>query len=436
MRRLLIKGGRVLDPAENVDAVLDVLVEDDRVSAVGVDLSAEAEVLDASGLLVCPGFIDMHVHLRDPGEEYKEDMASGTRAAARGGFTAIACMPNTQPVIDNRALVEALLRKTQNMGCVRVYPICALSKGQKGEELAELADMRQAGAVAASDDGHPVQNGQLMRLALDYLRPFDMPVINHAEDKSLTEGAVMHEGSVSTLLGLRGMPAEAEELMVARDLMLARLTGGRLHIPHVSTKGAVELIAAYKSQGFKVTCEVAPHHLLLTDKIVRETWYDTNTKVNPPLRSLEHVEALHQAIKEGVIDAIASDHAPHHQDDKLVEYDYAAFGISGLETSVGLMARRLVHEGSLSWADLIRLYSLHPARILNVEGGSLAQGVRADITIIAPELEGTVTAQAFASKGRNTPFEGWKFKGAPWGTVVGGDVVMWEGRLTGGNKVT
>ena len=429
MNRLLIKGGRVLDPVGNIDAVLDVLVEEGRIAAVGQNLNAEAQVLDASGQLVCPGFIDMHVHLRDPGEEYKEDMVSGTVAAAKGGFTAIACMPNTKPVMDSRPLVEALLKKADSAGCVRVYPICALSKGQQGEELAELGDMREAGAVAASDDGHPVQNGQLMRLALEYSRPFDMLIINHAEDKILTDGATMHEGAVSTLLGLRGMPAEAEELMVARDLMMARLTGGRLHIPHVSTKGAVELIAQYKAQGVAVTCEVTPHHLLLTDQLVRDTWYDTDTKVNPPLRSQEHVDALLQAVAEGVIDAIASDHAPHHQDDKLVEYDYAAFGISGLETSVSLMADRLVHAGPLTWADLVKLYSVHPARILGVEGGSLAEGVRADITIIAPEKSGSVKVEEFASRGRNTPFKGWKFKGAPWGTVVGGEVIMWESRL-------
>lgn len=432
MNRLLIKGGRVLDPASGVDAVLDILVEGDRVAAVGQELTADARIVDAKGKLVMPGFIDMHVHLRDPGFEYKEDIASGTRAAARGGFTAVTCMPNTRPTIDNRAVVEYVLNQAARTGLVRVYPVGAVSKGQRGEELAEIADMRSAGAVALSDDGQPVASAELMRLALQYAIPFGLPVISHCEDPSLSHEGVMHQGLVSTILGLRGIPAEAESVMVARDLVLARLTGGRLHVAHVSTSQSLQLIEFYKSQGVNVTCEVTPHHLLLTDQAVRDTWYDTNTKVNPPLRSQDHVEALLKGLSSGLIDVIATDHAPHHQDDKLVEYDYAQFGMIGLETAVGLVAGELVGRGRVDWPRVVTLMSANPARILGVEGGRLAAGGLADFTVVDPQLETTVDEERFASKSRNTPFAGWKLRGSPWGTVVGGRILMWEGNLTAG----
>ncbi|HAI21987.1 MAG TPA: dihydroorotase [Clostridiales bacterium UBA8153] len=430
MSQLLIKGGHVLDPAAGVDGILDVLVAGERVVAVGENLDGGDRVLEARGKLVLPGFIDMHVHLREPGFEYKEDVASGGRAAVRGGFTAICCMPNTQPVMDNRTVVEFVRGQAARAGWARVYPVGAISKGLKGEELAEIADMRSAGIVGLSDDGKPVASTELMRLALQYAAPFDLPVISHAEDPTLSQDGVMHRGRVSSLLGLKGVPAEAESVMVARDLLLAGLTGGSLHIAHVSTAQSVELIAFYRSRGVRVTCEVTPHHLLLSDQAVRDTWYDTCTKVNPPLRSPDHVDALRRALREGLIDAIVTDHAPHHQDEKLVEYDYAQFGMVGLETAVSLVAGELVGKGVLDWPQVVALMSTHPARILGVEGGRLEAGGLADFTVIDPGQKVTVDPKDFVSKSRNTPFAGWQLTGAPWGTVVGGQVMMWEGTLT------
>lgn len=432
MSQLLIKGGHVLDPAAGVDGIMDVLVAGERVVAVGENLGGAERVLDARGKLVLPGFIDMHVHLREPGFEYKEDVASGSRAAARGGFTAVCCMPNTQPVMDNRTVVEFVRGRAAQAGGARVFPVGAITKGQKGEELAEIADMHGAGIVGLSDDGKPVVSAELMRLALQYAAPFGLPVISHAEDPTLSQDGVMHRGYYSSVLGLRGVPAEAESVMVARDLLLAGLTGGRLHVAHVSTSQSLELIAFYRSRGVRVTCEVTPHHLLLSDQAVRDTWYDTHTKVNPPLRSQDHVDALRRALGEGLIDAIATDHAPHHQDDKLVEYDYAQFGMVGLETAVSLVAGELVGKGVIAWPQVVALMSTHPARILGVEGGRLEAGGLADCTIIDPLYKVTVNPGDFVSKSRNTPFAGWQLTGAPWGTVVGGKVVMWEGSLTPG----
>lgn len=427
--KILIRGGRVIDPAQNLDGIYDLLVAQGKVAALEKDIEAEgdAKVIDAQGYIVAPGFIDMHVHLREPGYEQKETIATGTRAAAAGGFTAVACMPNTNPVADSGAVITYIIERARAVGAVRVYPIGALSKGSQGEELAEIRDLVEAGAVALSDDGRPVMNAEVMRRALEYSKLFDIPVISHCEDLNLVAGGVMHEGYMSTILGLRGIPAAAEEVMVARDLILAELTGGRLHLAHLSSAGSVRLVKGAKKRGIKVTAEVTPHHLCLTDEAVQE--YDTNTKVNPPLRDEEHRSALVEGLAAGTIDALATDHAPHAEEEKDVEYDLAPFGMVGLETAVPLVVTKLVKTGKLSWRRLVEAFSLNPARILNVPGGTLAVGSVADITIINPDLEREVEVKAFYSLGKNSPFQGWKLAGWPVATIVGGRLVMEEGKV-------
>ncbi|MEW6724860.1 MAG: dihydroorotase [Bacillota bacterium] len=430
--KILIKGGRVIDPESGVNAVLDLLVDEGKVARLGSGLSEDgAQPYDATGCLVLPGLVDLHAHLREPGEEYKEDIASGTAAAAAGGFTSLAVMPNTRPVVDNSSLVRSVLERVAQNGLVNVFPIGAISKGQKGEELTEMGDMKEAGIVAVSDDGKPVQSSELMRLALIYANQFGLPVFSHCEDLSLVNEGVMNYGYTSNRLGLRGIPAAAEEVQVARDLILAEATGAHLHLCHISTAGSVELVRRAKERamagGFRVTCEVTPHHLTLTDEAVANSQYDTDTKVNPPLRTEADLVALREALADGTIDAIATDHAPHHQDDKLVEYNYAAFGISGLETALAVIHDRLVRNGILDWLTLVQRMSLTPARIIGIDRGRLSQGAVADITIFDPALRWTVDSRQFRSKGRNTPFEGQELVGRVRTTFVSGRLVYSAG---------
>ncbi len=417
--RLLISGGRILDPQRGVDGEGDLLVDGDR---IGEGTRAD-RVIDARGLLVVPGLIDLHTHLREPGFEYKEDLVSGTHAAARGGFTTVVAMANTSPVSDCRATVEWVIGAARARAVVNVLPVGAVSKGQKGEELAEIGDMAAAGAVAFSDDGKPVTNGELMRCALQYAAMWGRPVITHCEDRQLAGEGVMHLGYWSTVLGLRGIPAAAEAAMVARDIMLAELTGGRLHLAHLSTARSVELVREAKARGLAVTAEVTPHHLLLTDEAVATSGFDTDTKVNPPLRTPADVAALLEGLRDGTIDAIATDHAPHHQDDKDVEYNYAASGISGLETALALVLDRLVGQGLLELGQAVRALTAGPARVLGLDRGTLAPGAPADVTVIDPSREWTVEPALFASRGRNTPFKGWKLRGQAVLTLVGGRIV-------------
>ncbi len=420
---LLLRNGRVIDPANAVDAVQDVLIVDGKIEKVAKNLPTPAggEVVDAAGKIVCPGFIDIHVHLREPGYEYKETVATGTRAAAAGGFTAVACMANTNPVNDNGAVTDYILARAKVEGAVRVYPIGAVTKNLKGEELAELAELAEAGCVAFSDDGKCVTNAGLYRRAMEYTLPFGVPLISHAEDTTLCRGWAMNEGVVSTEIGLPGAPAAAEDVMVARDILLAELTGAHVHIAHLSTAGAVRLVRDGKARGVRVTAEVTPHHLVLTEDAVRT--YDPNTKMAPPLRTKRDVEALIEGLADGTIDCIATDHAPHALSEKEGEFDRAAFGIVGLETAVAVLMDRLVRPGLLSLPTLVSRLSRDPVRLLNLPGGSLAPGAPADVTILDPEREVTVDPVRFRSKSRNTPFGGWTLTGGPWLTIVDGKVV-------------
>ncbi|MDN5332459.1 MAG: dihydroorotase [Tepidanaerobacteraceae bacterium] len=423
--KVLLKGARVLDPSRGLDGILDVLIEGERIALIGENLKDEdAKVIDLSGLLLVPGLVDMHVHLRDPGLEYKEDIESGAKSAAAGGFTAVACMPNTVPPVDNAAMVSYIASNAERVGLSRVLPIGCISKGREGRELAEMGEMAMAGAVAFSDDGNCVSDASLMRRALMYAGDFGKVVIDHCEDPTLSAGGVMNEGYVSTLLGLPGIPRSAEEVMVARDVILAKETEAPVHIAHVSTKGSVEIIRRAKAEGIPVTCEVAPHHLVLTEDAVMG--YNTNAKVNPPLRTEEDVQALIEGLKDGTIDAIASDHAPHSMDEKDVEFDKAAFGISGLETSLGLVLTFLVGPGKLSLEEVVEKMSANPARILKIEGGTLKEGAVADITVIDLKKKWAVKSAKFFSKGKNTPFEGWELKGKAVMTMVGGRIVYSE----------
>jgi dihydroorotase len=428
----LIKGGRVLDPANGVDAIEDLLIQDGKIARLGKGLQAPdgTPTIDAAGKVVCPGFIDIHVHLREPGYEYKETIATGTKAAAAGGFTAVACMANTHPVNDNRSVTDYILAKARSEGFVRVYPIGAVTRGLEGKELAELAELAEAGCVAYSDDGHPIMNSALLRRAMEYTLPFGLPIISHAEDAHLAQDGVMNEGVVSTELGLFGRPAAAEEVMVARDCCLAELTGAHVHIAHVSTVGAVRLVKEAKARGIRVSAEVTPHHLLLTEEAVRG--YDPNTRMNPPLRTKRDQEALLEALADGTIDCIATDHAPHALSEKEGDFDGAAAGIAGLETAASVLLDRLVRPGLLDLKTLIARLTAGPARVLNLPGGSLAPGVDADVTILDPARELTIDPSGFHSKSRNTPFGGWRVTGMPWMTLIGGRVAMWEGVIKGG----
>ena len=445
--RILIKGGRVIDPANAVDEILDLLIEDGKIIRLGrstaeptlntrgngktsknsrsqtAGVESIDRVMDATGLVVCPGLIDMHVHLRQPGREDKETIASGTMAAARGGFTAVCCMPNTDPVNDTRAVTEFILDVAKREGAVRVYPVGAITKGMKGEELAEIGELFEAGCVAISDDGRPVMSPELMRRAMEYAAMFDLPVIQHSEDLHLSGRGVVHEGFVSTDLGLRGIPSASEAVMVARDILLAELTGARLHIAHVSAAESVRLIREAKARGVRVSCEVTPHHLALTEEAVRG--FHTDAKMNPPLRSEADRQALIEGLRDGTIDVIATDHAPHTVQEKEQEFDQAPFGVIGLETALAVTITTLVHPGVLTLSQAMGKFTSEPARILKLPKGRIAEGADADLTIFDPTREWEVDAGAFVSKSRNTPFHGWRLKGQAVATLVAGKVV-WE----------
>lgn len=416
---LLIRNGRVLDPASRTDAKLDVLLENGRISKVGAGLNAAgAEIFDAAGLIVAPGFIDLHCHLREPGQELSETIETGTRAAARGGFTAVCCMPNTNPVNDRASATRGIVERAAAAGAVRVWPIGAVSMGSKGEALAEIAAMKDAGIVAVSDDGKPVATSRLMRQALEYCDALGLPVIDHCEDASLFAGGAMREGANSVRLGLKGIPAQSESICAGRDTELAMLTGARLHIAHMSTRGALEYVRAAKRRGARVTCEVTPHHFTLTDA---DVGYDTNYKMNPPLASREDRDALIEGIADGSVDAIATDHAPHHAASKEVEFDRAPFGITGFETALGLGLSELVHPGGISLMRLVELFTTGPARVLGLER-KIAAGEPGDLTVFSAEQEWTYRAAKSPSKSRNTPFDGRTFRGGPVATIVGGKV--------------
>jgi dihydroorotase len=419
---LLIKGGRVIDPSQKLDDTLDVLVENGIVKEIGKGLAAPAgaEIIDASGNYVVPGLIDMHVHLRDPGLEYKEDIVSGTRAAAAGGFTSVCCMPNTKPTIDNKAIASYIINKAKAEGFANVFPVGSITYGLSGDRMSEMGELKEAGCVAVSDDGKPVNNPELMRRALEYARGMGILVITHAEELSLVGEGVMNEGFTSTEIGLKGIPRIAEDIATARDVMLAEYTTSPIHIAHVSTAGSVRIIREAKARGVQVTCETAPHYFTLTDDAVRG--YNTNAKMNPPLREAADVAAIKAGLKDGTIDAIATDHAPHHIDEKDVEFDVAMNGIIGLETSLPL-SLKLVEEGILSLNQLIEKMSCNPSNILGLNRGALKAGSVADITLIDPAAEWTVDADKLASKSKNSPFLGWKLKGAAACTVLAGRVV-------------
>ena len=416
---LLITNARVVDPSQDLDANLDILIEDGAIARVDKKIKANVEVLDATGLVATPGFIDLHTHLREPGQEHKETIATGTRSAVAGGYTAVCAMANTVPPNDERAVTEMVRAEAQRNGWCRVYPVGAVSKGLKGEELAELADLRTAGCVAVSDDGKPVYNAQLMRRALEYCSMLGMPVIAHEEDANLNEGGVMHEGYYSTLLGMRGIPAASEETLVARDVILARLTGAHVHIAHLSTSGAIDAVRRARKEGVRVTCEVTPHHLALADDSVQS--FSTNLKMNPPLRSEAHRKAILEGIADGTVDAIATDHAPHHFDEKNVEFDLAPFGVIGLETAFAVSYEHLVRAKVIKFPRLVELLSCSPARIFNLPGGTLRKGSHGDVTLVDLDARYNVT-NTFHSKALNSPFYGMHVQGAVVTTIVGGVV--------------
>jgi dihydroorotase len=424
VRPILIRGGRIIDPSRGTDEVADLFLADGKVQAAGRDLGHpdDAQVLEAAGRVVAPGLIDVHVHLREPGQEDLETVATGAMAAAAGGFSAVCAMPNTDPVTDNQAAVGFIVSQAQRAAKARVYPIGAVSLGQKGQQLAEFGELVGAGAVAVSDDGKPVASSHLMRTALEYARTFGIPVADHCEDPTLAAGGAMHEGLVSTRLGLKGVPAAAEEIMVARDILLAELTGGHVHLCHMSTRGSVELIRRAKEKGLRVTAEACPHHFTLTHEACEG--YNTNAKMNPPLREPEDREAIRQALRDGTIDVICTDHAPHHYDAKEREFDDAPNGIIGLETALGLAVSELVESGLLSLPELVNRMSVMPARIFGLQGGSLAPGSPADVVVLDPSVEWTVRPEEFYSKSRNTPFAGRRLRGRAETTIVRGQVVF------------
>ncbi len=423
--KLLIANGYVIDPTQGINTGKNLLIEDGKLAGIlnrSDPAPQEAELIDATGLIVAPGFIDLHVHLREPGQEYKETIATGAAAAVAGGWTSVCAMPNTDPINDSPAVTRFIIEQGQRAALANVFPIGSLTKGSQGHELAEMGEMKKAGIVAVSDDGRPVPSAGMMRRAMEYARGFDLTVVDHCEDRSLAAGGVMHEGRWSLLLGLKGMPATAEEVDAVRDCALAKLTGAKVHLAHVSTRGALDAVRRAKALGLKVTCEVAPHHWTLSDEAVSS--YDTNSKMNPPLRSQGHIDALMEGLSDGTIDAIATDHAPHHADEKSLEFDQAPFGITGLETAVGL-AFDLVHNGVITLERLVELCSTRPAQIFGLEKrGTLAPGAWADLTLLDPQFQWTFDRSDSKSKSRNTPFSGRTMTGAAVATIVGGRIVF------------
>ncbi|MBI4313449.1 MAG: dihydroorotase [Candidatus Omnitrophica bacterium] len=431
--KLLIKGGRVVDPANKLDAACDILIEAGVIAKVAPKIAAaDAEVLDASGKIVFPGFIDMHVHLRSPGREEKETVATGTRAAAKGGFTAICAMANTEPPADSRPVIDYLLAEARRVAAVRVLAVGAVTKGLAGESLAEFGDLKAAGAVALSDDGHSIMNAQLMRRALEYAQMFDLPIITHAEDKTLSAGGVMHEGLVSVKQGIQGIPSTAETVMAARDILLAEAAGGRLHIAHVSAGQTVDLIRAAKARGVQVTAEVTPHHLALTDQALGQ--YESNFKMNPPLRSPEDRTALQKALAAGVIDVVATDHAPHTHAEKELEIQTAPFGVIGLETALGVLMTVMVKTGLMTLSQLAEVMSLRAARILKISGGTLSVGAAADVAVVDPDSAWTVTPSVFESKSGNSSFLGRTLNGRVTDVCVSGRPVLRNGIIVNGKE--
>ncbi|OHB84512.1 MAG: dihydroorotase, partial [Planctomycetes bacterium RBG_16_64_12] len=416
----LIQNGRVIDPSQSMDRVTSLLIENGRVAAYDATPEGQDEIIDAAGKIVAPGLIDMHVHLREPGFEEDETIETGTAAAVAGGFTSIACCPNTDPPIDTQGTVEFVRQKAARAGNSNVFVIACVSKNREGEELAEIGQLVEAGAVAVSDDGAPVHNAELMRRAFEYCLMFHIPVLNHAEVRELTKGGVMHEGRTQLVLGLGGIPAAAEDVMTSRDIALAEATGGRLHVMHVSTGGSIHAIRRAKKRHVRVTAEVTPHHFTLTDECLLS--FDSNYKMNPPLRGQGHVDACIEALVDGTLDVIATDHAPHAKEKKMQELDRAPFGIVGLETALGLVVTRLIEPGHLDWPTALAKMTLNPARILGIEKGTLAIGADADVTIIDPEARWTVDPAQFRSKSTNTPFAGWELKGRADTVIVGGTV--------------
>jgi len=424
---LLICGGRIIDFASGLDRVGDIYIKGKRIVRIEIKkgkrkikYGTDERVIDARDKIVCPGLVDMHTHLREPGREDEETIYTGSDAAVAGGFTSICCMPNTEPPIENQESVNFIYEKAKSALC-KIYPIACITKGQKGEELTEMADLKNAGAVAVSDDGKPVSNSRIMRHALEYSKMIDLPLVSHCEDLNLSSEGAMHEGFVSTVLGIKGIPSSAEEIMVARDIMLAEFTGGKLHIAHVSTSEAVDFIREAKKKKMKLSCEVTPHHFTLTDEAIKT--FDTNFKVNPPLRTKKDVEMVKKGLKDGTVDVIATDHAPHSIEEKEVEFDAAPFGMIGLETALSLVITELIERKVLTWKDAIAKMSYNPAKILKLDAGELKVGGPADITIIDPELEWAVDLNQFRSKSKNSPFGGWKLKGRAWMTIVGGKIV-------------
>jgi dihydroorotase len=422
MSSILIKDGTIIDPSQSLEARLDLLIRDGRIAAIEEEIVVEeVEVFDARGLIVAPGFIDLHVHLREPGFEYKETIESGARAAVAGGFTSICCMPNTKPVNDNSSVTSFIIEQGKLARFANVFPLGAITQGSKGEQLAEIGEMKKAGIVAISDDGKPVCDAGLMRRAMEYSRDFDLAVVDHCEDCSISPGWAMHEGEYSALLGLKGLSGAAEDLHVARDIRLAEMTGARVHIAHISTARSVEIVREAKKHGLSLTCEVTPHHFTLTDAEVYRRKYDTSTKMAPPLRPQSDLEAIIEGLCDGTIDAIATDHAPHHANEKMLEFDHAPNGIVGLETAVSLSLDRLVNKGLITLARMVELLSCNPARIFKLDRGTLRTGSIADVTIFDPQLQIQVDPSTFQSKSRNTPFDGWVLKGAAVATIVGGE---------------
>jgi dihydroorotase len=422
MPQLLIRNGRVIDPASATDSQADILITDGVIAAVGAGIHAQgAEIFDATGLIVAPGFIDMHVHLREPGIEHAETIETGARAAAAGGFTSICCMPNTMPVNDSATVTSYIVERARKFAVANVFPIGAITKNSAGEELSAIGSMKAAGIVAISDDGRPVMNARVMRRAMEFARAFDLPVIDHCEDLNLSAGGDMHEGFESVRLGLRGIPASSEDVMVARDILLAQLTGARFHVAHISTRNAMAMVAHAKQRGLAVTCEATPHHFALTDAHMRP--YDSNYKMKPPLRTDCDAGAIVDGIVSGTVDAIATDHAPHPGSEKMQEFERCPFGIIGLETALGLALEYLVHTGKISVGRLVELFTTGPAGVLHLDRGRLAVGAAGDVTIFSTDLEWTYDVNESFSKSRNSPFDGHVFRGGAVGTVVGGAVV-------------